>query len=333
MESVRSTENCKFTRNLSPILASFLAAQVFGQALYSPSVLRIEDEPKVEKACADVPDEHIQQLWAAAWQERGAERKHIVKEMRSWCKDQDIQIRGSYARCISAMSHIVDKRYEYQLRIERERKKKELKIERENKRKEAIKRRITDEIRNTCLRYSKQMDDDELVGVLGVIQDEKKKGKARQDALDAMLMLCVLENLGGVKGKTVDDRVRELAKRPEHERLACRSCYELLVTATYGPPGPPIEDVIFQARSVVAMVLRIPVVRLFGQNFPKLGDPSYRARDLGNGRYQVDGLVKIKNAFGVEVWNDWTVIVLMKSKDSAKPLYLKFNGDVVFDER
>ena len=131
----------------------------------------------------------------------------------------------------------------------------------------------------------------------------------------------------------MDDRVRELAKRPEHERLACRSCYELLVTATYGPPGPPIEDVIFQARSVVAMVLRIPVVRLFGQNFPKLGDPSYRARDLGNGRYQVDGLVKIKNAFGVEVWNDWTVIVLMKSKDSAKPLYLKFNGDVVFDER
>ena len=74
-------------------------------------------------------------------------------------------------------------------------------------------------------------------------------------------------------------------------------------------------------------------MRLFGQNFPKLGDPSYRASDLGNGRYQVDGLVKIKNAFGVETWNEWTVIVLMTSVDDAKPLYLEFNGDVVFDER
>jgi len=322
MERVGSAENRKFTQSLSPILASFLAFQAFGQALYSPSILRIEDEPKVAEACSSVPAEHIEQLWTAAWQKRGGERKHIVKAMRSWCKDQDIEIEGSYARCISAMSNIVDIRQEYQLRIDRE-----------NKKREAIKSRITDEIRTTCLRYSKHMDDDELVDVIKVLEDEKKNGKARQDILGAMLMLCMLENLGGTKGETLDDMTKELAKKPEHERLACKSCYELLVTAVYGPPGPPIEDVIFKARTIVATVVGIPVVRLFGQNFPELGDQSYRVSDLGNGRYQVDGFVKIKNAFGVEAWNEWTVIVLMKSVDDAKPLYLEFNGDVVFDER
>ena len=333
MERVASSENRKFTQSLSTILASFLAFQAFGQALYSPSILRVEDEPKVAEACSSVPAEHIEQLWAAAWQKRGGERKHIVKAMRSWCKDQDIEIEGSYARCISAMPNIVDIRQEYQLRIDRENKEYQLRIDQENKKREAIKSRITDEIRTTCLRYSKHMDDDELVDVIKVLEDEKRNGKARQDILDAMLMLCVLENLGGTKGETLDDRIKELAKKPEQERLACKSCYELVVTAVYGPPGPSIGKVIFEARAIVATVLGIPVVRLFGQNFPKLGDPSYRASDLGNGRYQVDGLVKIKNAFGVETWNEWTVIVLMTSVDDAKPLYLEFNGDVGFDER
>lgn len=67
-------------------------------------VISVLEDKRVSKKCKDVPADRVESLAAVAMDNSGAERKHIVKAMRGWCKDNDVVTDRNLSSCISAIS-------------------------------------------------------------------------------------------------------------------------------------------------------------------------------------------------------------------------------------
>lgn len=65
---------------------------------------RTDAERRVDEACQNLPTHHVVKLREIAWKKRSNKRRQVIKALRSWCKESDVEIDSTYQRCLSAIS-------------------------------------------------------------------------------------------------------------------------------------------------------------------------------------------------------------------------------------
>lgn len=73
----------------------------------SDDIATIMKDSKVVKTCKDVSQENLSILASLAIEKRGQERKFIVKVMRDWCKENDVELSRKMRVCMSSISKAI----------------------------------------------------------------------------------------------------------------------------------------------------------------------------------------------------------------------------------
>ena len=69
--------------------------------------LPIAEDPTVAQECKNVPPDRVSALVDVGSQTTSAERKHIVKAMRTWSKENEIAMDRDLRNCLSAVSKAI----------------------------------------------------------------------------------------------------------------------------------------------------------------------------------------------------------------------------------
>lgn len=64
----------------------------------------VADDAGVQKLCGNVQRERLDLLATVAINSRGGKRSHIVRALRTWCREQGIVLDSSMSKCVSAIS-------------------------------------------------------------------------------------------------------------------------------------------------------------------------------------------------------------------------------------
>lgn len=64
-------------------------------------------DSKVVKTCKNISQEHLSILANTAIEQRGQERKNILKAMRDWCRENDVELSREMRVCMSSISKAV----------------------------------------------------------------------------------------------------------------------------------------------------------------------------------------------------------------------------------
>jgi len=91
---------------------------------------------------------------------------------------------------------------------------------------------------------------------------------------------------------------------------------------------PDRTDLIYYGRHAVRRALKAPD----SAEFPVVGSGDYTLTELPSGRYNVTGVVKAKNSFGVMLEQAWEV-EYRRVGDQIKPLYIALGGDVIYGSK
>jgi len=67
----------------------------------------ITEDPTVVQECKNVPPDRVSMLVDIGSQTTSAERKHVVKAMRTWCKENEVAIDRDLRNCLSAVSKTI----------------------------------------------------------------------------------------------------------------------------------------------------------------------------------------------------------------------------------